>query len=78
MSSKVADFNFTELCLCILKSIKVIIPYCQPQSINFTEPFLVGQCRDVLSQPFKSVVDRLHPFPLSQVSRVTLMNGVTQ
>ena len=57
---------------------KRFIPYCQPKSINFTKPFLVGQCRDVLSEPFKSVVNRLHPFPLSQVSRVTLMNGVTQ
>lgn len=49
---------------------EVNVAYGEPQSVHLGESFLVGQGRDVGTEPLERVIDGLHPPPLPDVGRL--------
>lgn len=45
----------------------------QLQGVHFTQPLLVGQRRDVRTEPLKRLVDALHATPFPQIRRLSLL-----
>ena len=61
----------------VLASNFQILPDGEPQRVDLAQPLLVGQGRDVMTEPLEGVVDGLHPLPLAEVGRVALLHLLT-